>query len=87
MMRRSVFAFALCLAGTPALAQTLPPSPQELQQQHDQTVQSESNDVHNNLNQTGQQIQQHALQPYYVQQPFVTPHGHVVTPPPVAMPR
>ena len=36
------------------MAQALPPTPQQLQQQHDQTIQNESNTVHNNLNQSAQ---------------------------------
>ncbi|HZQ40607.1 MAG TPA: hypothetical protein VFA87_07430, partial [Rhizomicrobium sp.] len=65
-------------------AQILPPTPQELQQQHDQAVQNESNATRNNLNQTQQQIQQQ------VQQPYLSPSGRrVIGHPPgyVPMPR
>jgi hypothetical protein len=74
---------SLLLLGVPAWAQTLPPTPQELQQQHDQAVQNEANTAHNNLNQTQQQIQQQA------QQPYLTPSGRAVAHPPgyIPMPR
>jgi len=44
------------VAPLPAFAQALPPTPQQLQQQHNQTIQNESNAAHSNLNQL--QIQQ-----------------------------
>lgn len=67
----------------PAWAQILPPTPQQLQQQHDQAVQNESNTAHNNLNQTQQQIQQQA------QQPYINRSGRAVSHPPgyIPMPR
>jgi archaellin len=48
---------------SPALAQTLPPTSQQMQQQSNQTIQNESNAAHNNLNQTQSQIQQQSVQP------------------------
>ena len=73
----------LLLLEAPAWAQTLPPTPQELQQQHDQAVRNESNDTHSNLNQTQQQIQQQA------QQPTLNRSGRAVVHPPgyIPMPR
>lgn len=74
----------LLLLASLAMAQTLPPTPQQLQQQHDLAVQNEANTAHNNLNQTQQQIQQQA------QQPYLSPSGrHVIAPPPgyIPMPR
>lgn len=67
----------LAFASTAAGAQTLPPTPQQIQQQQDQTVQNESNNVHNNLNQTQQQIQSQT------QQPYLTPSGRAAVYPPV----
>ena len=71
------------LAAAPAWAQTLPPTPQQLQQQQEQTVQNESDATHNNLNQSQQQIQQQA------QQPMLTLSGRAVVHPPgyIPMPR
>ncbi|MGH6828406.1 MAG: hypothetical protein ACREFW_05820 [Rhizomicrobium sp.] len=68
---------------SPAIVQSLPPTPQQLQQQHDQAVQNESNNVHNNLSQTGSQIQGQAREPY------LTPSGRAVARPPgyIPMPR
>ena len=83
MKQISAFALLLLLAATSAWAQTLPPTPQELQQQHDQAVRNESNDTHSNLNQTQQQIQQQA------QQPTLNRSGRAVVHPPgyIPMPR
>jgi len=46
-----------------AVARTLPPTAQQLQQQSNQAIQNESNTTHNNLNQTQQQVQGQAQQP------------------------
>lgn len=82
-MKQLCTIICLLLLGAPALAQTLPPTPQQLQQQHDQAVQNEANSAHNNLNQTQQQIQQQA------QQPYLTRSGRAVAHPPgyIPMPR
>jgi sensor domain CHASE-containing protein len=84
-MMKPISAFALLplLAATSAWAQTLPPTPQQLQQQHDQAIQNESNATHNNLNQSQQQIQSQA------QQPTLTRSGRAVVHPPgyIPMPR
>ena len=71
------------LAAAPAWAQTLPPTPQQLQQQQDQAIQNEANATHNNLNQSQQQIQQQA------QQPTLNRSGRAVVHPPgyIPMPR
>jgi hypothetical protein len=78
----SVSAFVLFITAAPALAQTLPPTPQQLQQQHDQAVQNESNNIHNSLNQTGAQIQQQAQQPYLSRsgRPIAHPPGYIPMP-------
>ena len=84
MNRISALTLLSLLAAAPAWAQTLPPTPQELQQQHDQAVQNEANATHNSLNQTQQQIQQQA------QQPTLSPSGRrAVAHPPgyIPMPR
>ena len=60
MMKKSrALAVGFILSGLvplAAFAQTLPPTPQQLQQQHNQAIQNESNTAHSNLNQL--QIQQ-----------------------------
>ena len=83
MMKQICAAACLLLIGAPAWAQTLPPTPQELQQQHDQAVQNEANTAHNNLSQSQQQIQQQA------QQPYLSRSGRAVSHPPgyIPMPR
>ena len=83
MKRISALALFSFLAAAPAWGQILPPTPQELQQQHDQAVQNESNNTHGNLNQTQQQIQQQA------QQPTLNRSGRAVLHPPgyIPMPR
>jgi hypothetical protein len=83
MKRICAAVFFLPLLGLPAWAQTVPPTPQQLQQQQDQAVQNESNTAHNNLNQTQQQIQQQA------QRPGLSRSGHAVEHPPgyIPMPR
>lgn len=63
----------------PVLAQTQPPTTQQLQQQHDQTIRNESGTVHDNLNQS---IQQTPPQP----QPIITPSGRVISRPPGYIP-
>jgi hypothetical protein len=63
MKQISTFSFVLSLLSLPALAQTLPPTAQQLQQQSDQAIQNESTTTHNNLSQTQQQVQGQAQQP------------------------
>lgn len=72
----------LTAAVPPALAQALPPTSQQLQQQQDQTIQNESNAAHYNLTQL--QLQQ-TQQPT----PHITPSGRAVANPPgyIPMPR
>lgn len=75
-------ACGLCLVGAaslPAVAQALPPTSQQLQQQHDQTIRNESSSVHDNLNQS---IAQTPPQPT----PIITPSGRVVSHPPGYIP-
>ena len=80
MRIRAVIILGLCgAASIPALAQNLPPTTQQLQQQHDQTIRNESSTVHENLNQS---IQQTPPQP----QPIITPSGRVVSRPPGYIP-
>ena len=83
MMKQVLAAATLLLIAAPAWAQTLPPTPQQLQQQHDQAVQNEANAAHDNLNQTQQQVQSQA------QQPYLTRSGRAVAHPPgyIPMPR
>lgn len=74
--------YGLCLLGitaVPALAQNMPPTTQQLQQQHNQTIQNESNTVHSNLNQSIQQTP--APTP-----PTITPSGRIVAHPPGYIP-
>jgi hypothetical protein len=84
MRKFPIFIFSgwVCLFGVlspPVFAQTLPPTSQQLQQQSDQTIQSQSNAVHNNLNQTSaQQPQQPA--------PHITRSGRAVVHPPGYIP-
>ncbi|HUO02316.1 MAG TPA: hypothetical protein VMU31_06025 [Rhizomicrobium sp.] len=81
---KQICAVAACLLiSAPAGAQTLPPTPQQLQQQSDQAIQNEANAAHNNQNQTQQQIQNQA------QQPTLSRSGRVVAHPPgyIPMPR
>jgi hypothetical protein len=81
MMTKHALVFAALLVSstlagsTMVLAQALPPTPQQLQQQHDQTIQNQSNAAHGNMTQL--QIQQPA-QP----QPHITPSGRAVSHPP-----
>jgi hypothetical protein len=63
MKQIAAAALVLPLLSVAALAQALPPNPQQLQQQQDQAVQNESNTAHNNLSQTQQQVQSQAQQP------------------------
>ena len=77
-----VLACGLCILGVvslPALAQTLPPTSQQLQQQSNQTIQNQSNMVHNNLNQTSAQTPQQT-------QPHITASGRAVANPPGYIP-
>ena len=69
------------LLATPVLAyaQTLPPTSQQLQQQHDQAIQNETNAAHNNLTQLQIQTPQ---QP----QPHLAPSGRAVAHPPGYIP-
>jgi hypothetical protein len=72
----------LCLLGItafPALAQNMPPTTQQLQQQHNQAIQNESSTVHNNLNQSITQTP--APTP-----PTITPRGRIVSRPPGYIP-
>lgn len=71
----------LLLGALPATAQMLPPTSQQLQQQHDQIIQKESNSTHDNLTQL--QIQQ-AQQPQPT--PIITPSGRVIAHPPGYIP-
>lgn len=74
--------YGLCLLGLaagPALAQTMPPTTQQLQQQHNQAIQNESNTVHSNLNQSITQTP--APTP-----PTITPRGRIVSHPPGYIP-
>ena len=69
---------ALCLTAamlSPARAQTLPPTTQQLQQQHDQAVRNEANTARSNLLQS--QIQNPPPP-----QPYLTPSGRAVAHPP-----
>jgi hypothetical protein len=69
------------LAATAAQAQIVPPTTQQLQQQHNQTIQTESSAAHSNLTQL--QIQQAQTQPA---PPTVTRSGRVVAHPPGYIP-
>jgi hypothetical protein len=82
MKTHCAVAFGLLLPSItayPALAQIQPPTTQQLQQQHDQTMRTESSTVHDNLNQS---IQQTPAQP----QPIITPSGRVISRPPGYIP-
>jgi hypothetical protein len=68
-------------AARPAGAQMLPPTPQQLQQQHDQIIQKETNATHDNLTQLQIQQAQHP-QPT----PVITPSGRVIAHPPGYIP-
>ncbi|MEO7053484.1 MAG: hypothetical protein ABI191_00775 [Rhizomicrobium sp.] len=76
----SGFGFLL-LAASAAGAQIAPPTTQQLQQQHNQTIQSETSAAHSNLTQL--QIQQAQTQPA---PPTVTRSGRVVAHPPGYIP-
>ena len=69
------------LAGSAAQAQIAPPTTQQLQQQHNQTIQAETNTAHSNLNQL--QIQQQQIQP---PAPTITRSGRVIAHPPGYIP-
>jgi len=71
----------LALAPLAASAQTMPPTTQQLQQQYNQTIQTETNTAHSNLTQL--QIQQQQIQP---PPPTVTRSGRVVAHPPGYIP-
>jgi hypothetical protein len=76
------FGYGLCLLGVaalPALAQNMPPTTQQLQQQHNQAIQNESSTVHSNLNQSITQTP--APTP-----PTITPRGRIVSHPPGYIP-
>ena len=83
MKQISTLSFVLSLLSLPALAQTLPPTAQQLQQQSGQAIQNESATTHNNLSQTQQQVQGQA------QQPTLNRSGRAVAHPPgyIPMPR
>lgn len=76
----SGFGFLLLAAST-AGAQIAPPTTQQLQQQHNQTVQTETSAAHSNLTQL--QIQQTQIQPA---PPTITRSGRVVAHPPGYIP-
>jgi hypothetical protein len=77
---RLVFGLWLsCIAASPALAQNMPPTTQQLQQQHNQAIQNQSNTVHNNLNQSIQQTPTPTP-------PTITPKGRIVSHPPGYIP-
>jgi hypothetical protein len=65
----------LAFAAVAAQAQTMPPTTQQLQQQHDQTMRDQSATVQRNLDQS---IRQNPPQP----QPVITPSGRVIARPP-----
>jgi hypothetical protein len=69
----------MSIAALPALAQNMPPTTQQLQQQHNQAVQNESSTAHGNLNQSIQQTP--APTP-----PTITPRGRIVSRPPGYIP-
>jgi len=72
----------LCLAATaftPALAKTLPPTTQQLQQQHDQTIRNEANTARSILLQS-------QIQTPPPPQPHLTPSGRAVANPPGYIP-
>ncbi len=64
-----------------AFAQIAPPTTQQLQQQHNQTIQTETNTAHSNLTQL--QIQQLQTQP---PPPTITRSGRAVANPPGYIP-
>ena len=79
-MKNLTLAFCLTAASlSPALAQTLPPTTQELQQQHNQVIQNETNTAHGNLTQL-------QIQTPPPPQPTLTPSGRVVVRPPGYIP-
>ena len=80
MMKSVSLAFCLAaVAVTPALAQTLPPTTQQLQQQHNQTIQNEANTARSNLLQS-------QIQTPPPPQPYLTPSGRAVAHPPGYIP-
>lgn len=80
MMKYSVFAFWLAAAAlSPASAQTLPPTTQQLQQQHDQTIRNEASTARSNLLQS-------QIQTPPPPQPYLTPSGRAVAHPPGYIP-
>jgi hypothetical protein len=82
MTKRLPLVLCFCLLDmTAAQAQTMPPTTQQLQQQHNQTIQTESNAAHSNLTQL--QIQQAQSQPA---PPTITRSGRAVAHPPGYIP-
>jgi len=77
MRKTSSLALSLVftLAAFGAQAQTMPPTTQELQQRHDQTMRNETNSFRQNQ---AQSIQQNPPQP----PPIITPSGRVIAHPP-----
>ena len=67
------------IVALPALAQNMPPTTQQLQQQHNQAIQNESSTVHSNLNQS-------ITQPPAPTPPTITPRGRIVSHPPGYIP-
>lgn len=80
-IRLSAFVAFAVLAATTAQSQIAPPTTQQLQQQHNQTIQTETNTAHSNLTQL--QIQQTQIQP---PPPTITRSGRVVAHPPGYIP-
>jgi len=74
-------AVLLALAPFAASAQIAPPTTQQLQQQHNQTIQTETNTAHSNLTQL--QIQQQQTQP---PPPTITRSGRAIANPPGYIP-
>ena len=81
MTSARLFVATLCLLGTvsPALSQTLPPTTQQLQQQHDQVIRNEATTAHSNLLQS-------QIQTPPPPQPYLTPSGRAVAHPPGYIP-
>ena len=75
MKNLSLGCWMIAAAISPALAQTLPPTTQQLQQQHDQTIRNEANTAHGNLLQS-------QIQTPPPPQPHLTRSGRAVANPP-----
>ena len=79
--RLTIMAGFALLATSAAQAQIMPPTTQQLQQQHNQTIQTETIQGHSNLTQL--QIQQQQIQP---PPPTITRSGRAVAHPPGYIP-